>query len=432
MWQETYEARHLFYSMHIMGLICLPNFYDRPWRNHLHRAYCLFILALRGLYTISVHVSLIFWVTQDFKLFCLKLIEIFIVDVCTVELYIVYYYLNGFINLMRSDTVISNTDDIFNRLKDRKEKVGLFTIGIMQGVLLKPIVSGFLTRSELELEIIQKVQDVEQPENIFMFQVYIPYVDPSMPPISYFFYFLDVYMAVQSLLIMCGTTLLPFSVLHLRAKFELLSEFVAMTGRCANEDDGLIMYTNLLRNTKLIQSKAGASSQELNIVNLRGLLENNPIAYEYFYVKQIILFQKQLLTERNEIEEFWRIELFRHGAFGVVLMLLSLYNILNQHVRILRLLEGIRMLGFVIGYIYYFHCFELFAECNISLARAMMSSQWYECSIKTKHVILLFLRQTLRAHYYTFPLNLQLGYQYMVNTFKLTYSFLNVMRVSSK
>lgn len=70
--------RTLYGSMvwlHKAGLVCLPNYYDSPWKTNLHRVYSAMVVGFLILYMVSMIITLLFYCTRDFSEFCEKFFE---------------------------------------------------------------------------------------------------------------------------------------------------------------------------------------------------------------------------------------------------------------------------------------------------------------------------------------------------------------------
>uniref|UniRef100_A0A8D8Z4W0 Uncharacterized protein n=1 Tax=Cacopsylla melanoneura TaxID=428564 RepID=A0A8D8Z4W0_9HEMI len=82
--------------------------------------------------------------------------------------------------------------------------------------------------------------------------------------------------------------------------------------------------------------------------------------------------------------------------------------------------------------LYICHCSDSLDDCHAKLRRAITQSDWYRCSTRTKQDLCFLLRRLQRPNHLKFNRGfLILSREFFVKVVKLSYSFVNFMKLKS-
>lgn len=146
--------------------------------------------------------------------------------------------------------------------------------------------------------------------------MYIPGLDTSEIHVFSAFFVISVFLIwLGSLIITISMTFFLFLAFNIKVYTDILAEFTTLIGERHRNDIGeLIFYTNLVENQFIVLGKNQTRKLALEIkdnsevqtfgnadqVGLMKRLSKDNDFYDYFYMKQIILFQEKLtdLTQK--------------------------------------------------------------------------------------------------------------------------------------
>lgn len=435
--------RKHIYILHLFGLVYLPNYYKDAWKNQLHRCYSHFILTVYALHTLSLNASLFLYAIKNFGIFCANFFECIVVTICVIDIYSLNYQLARFLKLIESFESMANYHGrnkvIITLNKRLKILVLVISVAVVISVILLCSIP-FLPKSPEELETIKKVFLMKYPENSFVLPIYIPFIDPSEPRFYYIMESCNLYLAFLYIPMAILTATMFYSIVfNIKAHFDVLYDFITLFGREHRDCDGrLIYYINIIENESVVRNTKTQkeNSNDLNMksvetAELVSLFEQDPRLYEYYYLKQIILFQKRLLHERKLLDTFYRNNLALYGAMSTVMLMTMMYavftpGLLPPKIHIKTMYEAILV---TVCYSIYFFCGELLSACNISLKSAMWSSHWYKGTIQSKQAIILFLRMNQKLTPFVLCKKFVLGFEFMISIFKLSYSMFHLLKI---
>ncbi|KAL1457028.1 hypothetical protein WDU94_001705 [Cyamophila willieti] len=90
-------------------------------------------------------------------------------------------------------------------------------------------------------------------------------------------------------------------------------------------------------------------------------------------------------------------------------------------------------IGVTGDYFYLCYCSDTLDDCHAMLRRAITDSDWYRCSNKTKQDLCIFLRRLQRPNHLRFNQGfIVLSKEFFVKVVKVSYSFVNFLRLKSK
>uniref|UniRef100_A0A8D8ZAE1 Uncharacterized protein n=1 Tax=Cacopsylla melanoneura TaxID=428564 RepID=A0A8D8ZAE1_9HEMI len=265
----------------------------------------------------------------------------------------------------------------------------------------------------------------------------------------------------------------------LKAFVSILAKYTTRIGeQHKNEAGQLIYYTNLLRNKYVVRNTAFPTDEDVSKVlpkpivtvteastidmnqpststqsqvqQVTKTLPHQPIkismiqafaldqdAYDYFYVRQIVLFQKHLSDTTDKLYDFYFTVVKICAAVGnlmiILVVLVTLYPTTIPFLN--RLQVNGECAAMTVFFVLFFYCGEFLAECNLHLRMAAYNSGWYKCTNRTRRAVIIFMTRNQSMNYFTIFSIFRLEYDLMVRAFKGAYSFFNIvitMSASSK
>ncbi|XP_026687007.1 uncharacterized protein LOC113471789 [Diaphorina citri] len=253
--------------------------------------------------------------------------------------------------------------------------------------------------------------------------LYIPRADPSEPCLYACVYCALMYVAFLFYVIISMSLMyFPCCAYIVKCYTDVLADFASRIGGQHFTADGhLIYYTNLFNNTFIVSKRDSAmeeadmdpvkpnsvksaegsqesncvpSSIQINMENVNSVQSVDPDCTDYFYVKQVILFQKKLISIREKIDALFAQNFRVRILIGILLVIVSVLASLfpGSMPPVNRAQTILEVLALLVGYMVMFHCAETLAACNDTLRTTAWCSQWYQCSNHTKKILGFFLR----------------------------------------
>ncbi|KAL1457405.1 hypothetical protein WDU94_007641 [Cyamophila willieti] len=158
--------------------------------------------------------------------------------------------------------------------------------------------------------------------------------------------------------------------------------------------------------------------------------ERDKDSYDYFYVKQIVLFQERITEITDKMYASYTTTLNICAVLAIIMIFLAVLIILSPSSDmpfLLRLQINGEASAMCVVFCLFFYCGELLAECNLTLRSPAYCSGWYNCAKKTRKAVCLFLTRNQNMNYFTVLEQLRLEYDLMVRVFKGGYTFLNLV-----
>ncbi|KAL1461649.1 hypothetical protein WDU94_013522 [Cyamophila willieti] len=481
--------RRFLNFIHIVGVISITNYYREPWKTRYHGYYSKFVFIMLNWYLISIALSVFVNARHDFGEFCMRLVEFLCLFIVQSEL---IYFRRNQENFYELLTLMEDMarDHGHHKVVSFVKKIQFFflysSLFFMYSVLYgSKVLQMVLSKSESTLARTQRIYNVQYPQNEFIVPIYIPGVDTSVAFVP----------------TMMLTTTFFFILAHdLKAYVEILSKHTNHIGELhTNELGQRIYYTDLLRNKYVVRDKNLArigpikentsgtfqshSSRLEKVSDIEKMADNNEIktsggtrpilvaeasidkdqattswrsqtsvtgemimiemferdqdAYDYFYVKQIVLFQRHLTDTTDKLYEFYYTVVKICAAVGNLMIILVVLVVLYPTTipTLNQLQANGECAAMTVFFCLFFYCGEFLAECNLKLRVAAYDSFWYKCTNRTRRAICLFMTRNQEMNYFTIYDIFRLEYDLMVRIFKGAYSFLNIvltMNASSK
>ncbi|KAI5724956.1 hypothetical protein M8J77_009297 [Diaphorina citri] len=468
--QNSHILRTYMHYMHLCGLLCLPNFYRDPRKNSWHRVYSGAVLSLLGVYSVSITASLVLFAVNDLGEFCERLYEVLCVYICLLDLFFMRWNMDKYMDIVdifetfershASNAILTRFQRTLNRI------LRVFFVVIFAMIVAVNIIP-LVPKSQSSLDWVSRIYRYSHPQNTFDIPLYIPRADPSEPCLYACVYCALMYVAFLFYVII-GMSLMyfPCCAYIVKCYTDVLADFAShIGGQHFTADGHLIYYTNLFNNTFIVSKRDSAmeeadmdpvkpnsvksaegsqesncvpSSIQINMENVDSVQSVDPDCTDYFYVKQVILFQKKLISIREKIDALFAQNFRVRILIGILLVIVSVLASLfpGSMPPVNRAQTILEVLALLVGYMVMFHCAETLAACNDTLRTTAWCSQWYQCSNHTKRILGFFLRMNQKLKHIVIFKILLFGYTFMIGTFRLAWTLFHLMihvkRLSSR
>ncbi|KAI5755944.1 hypothetical protein M8J77_020788 [Diaphorina citri] len=156
---------------------------------------------------------------------------------------------------------------------------------------------------------------------------------------------------------------------------------------------------------------------------------------EWDRFRNMIVVHQKLLLLQQQVHQLFRIVL----SPGLLFNNLSLCSCLFQlavSTHSTSLLYQIKIVGYFLGvigqYYYLCYCSEMLNSSNVKLRRALESSLWYNPPLRTRRNLSFLLRRLQRPNYITlYHGTFVLSQAFLLNVLKISYNFVNCMKLTS-
>ncbi|KAI5705982.1 hypothetical protein M8J75_003755 [Diaphorina citri] len=399
-----HTLRKFINLMHAGGLISLPNMYKEVWKNQVHRYYSWFVVFMMVTHVVSVNLSLFIYSVHDLGEFCERFFETLLQTTSFMELCHLKFNLHKFLELLDCFEWYHRhhqTNSVIVKLQRKQEKI--LKRKVLTWVSGIGVIQPYLPKSESDLARIGRVYKLKYPKKLLATPMYIPFIDPSVP---WIFYSLSIFVffvgAVNIIMLLASTLLLPFCVYEIQAYHLLLRHAIEIVGREHRDASGdPVFHTNIMTGAYIVRDipkrEKAESPENLDVIHesiecLKIELKLDHQLYEYFYLRQIFEFQRELILLRNKLDSFYCTMMTVRYCLVFFLFLSCVYGSINP--RLLPAKTHIKMCmeAFILLVVYFLfiNCGEDLAGCNATLWSAMGRSQWYNCSKKTRQAIVVF------------------------------------------
>ncbi|KAL1457404.1 hypothetical protein WDU94_007640 [Cyamophila willieti] len=444
--------------LHFAGLVSIPTYYSEPWKTRCHSYY--HICATWSLYVFAVSNTASVFVNgiNDFGEFCMRLWESECVLLALIELVYVANNLTKFYKILALIEDLSQ-DHGQHPVVVRTQKIqNLFLnfslISLYSLITGSKLLQALLPKDAKTLARTKRIYNLQNPQNTLILPLYFPGLDTSeihtFISIHIWELFVDVWI---TLTVLITVTFFTFLAHDIKAYVDILVEFTSRIGEEHRNDVGqVVYYTNLLRNRYLVADNfqtpksqnqpttSGAETQDTD----KNSAENQPItdpmiimikdferdkdSYDYFYVKQIVLFQEKILEITDKTYTFYTTTL-KIRVLGVITLLFLAVVVILYPTSDIPLLNRLQIngeaLSMTLVFILFFYSGELIGECNLTLRTAVYCSGWYNCANRTRRAVWLFMLRNLSKNYFSIFALGRLEYDVMLRIFRGGYAFLN-------
>ncbi|KAL1457408.1 hypothetical protein WDU94_007644 [Cyamophila willieti] len=327
---------------HVCGLISIPNYYREPWKTRYHSYFSKCVFIYFNIFLVCIALSVFINAIHDFGEFCMRFLEFLCLFIVHSELIYFRRNLGKFYELL---TLIEGLarDHGHHPVVGRTQKMQKFflysSLLFMYNVIVgSKLLQTVLPVDESTLARTKRIYNYEYPQHTFIVPIYIG-IDTSPSRVYWAsamcLLFMDVALVPTIMLTVAFFWILAHDV---KAFVGILSNHITHIGeQHQNEFGQQVYYTNLLRNKYVVRdhslpnvktttkvlpepiivveastidmNQASTSKQvtlpnqpiSIDKINMIDQFDINQDAYDYFYVKQIVLFQKHLLDLTDKV-----------------------------------------------------------------------------------------------------------------------------------
>ncbi|KAI5713165.1 hypothetical protein M8J76_006775 [Diaphorina citri] len=443
--KPTFYLRKLLTILHLFGLLRLPNYYDEQWQSTLHLFYWGCTHSVMSVAILSNITSTFVYSTRNLAEFLQRLFES--ISFCG------YYYETVLLNIKLTQllSILDKLDNSFCTVQSkmfwkckREERtlmIGCFIL-VINTILATFIEAFFLPLDEVDRALIKTIYNRQHGRKLPV-NLYVPGIDISEPMYFLICSFFTVYLA--GLLVVLGTVCFcnfPLFVMNVELQIRVLSRYVRMIGKIHQNPQGdVIRYTNIINDEYVLQRRHEISRSYFHdmdkIVSSRDLekYQHGYMNYEELFTRQIFKFHQKLLLLREEYIGWLHMSLVGRALFSMALLALAVYQVFSRDIYSEKTVFKycLELTCVVSCYFYFCHISERWQGCNDHVRRAMEDSCWYQCSSRVqKNVIMMHVRTYRSVDYVEACGIFRASYEYYVSSLKLSYSFLNFVKLQER
>ncbi|KAI5747740.1 hypothetical protein M8J77_018005 [Diaphorina citri] len=240
-------------SLHHIGLVSIPNYYEYEWMNKFHKHFFIPIVWMCIIITLTLQcVGTFANAINDLSEFMLRLFESVAAILFIGEVYQYHLRLKqvlGLNNLMNKTFMRTNEKQYKRCERKILRDITLTAVTcVCTGIAM--IMETFIPLPENSLKLMTKLYHWKHPERKFPFKMWLPFVDMTELKVYMFVYFYQVLVVI--ILMTCILYILAAQIMYsipLLGQYEMLAEFIEKIGSehmdCMTGEN--IYYTDINR-----------------------------------------------------------------------------------------------------------------------------------------------------------------------------------------